>query len=560
MSARRLAVMTAVLLGSAVVPAVAQDVVQAINHPVQFGGQMVTTGQLYDASGIAARWPGASYSIELTPQLTLLNDVSAGLDLLVSSQGNEVRQSLNQFGLNPSWHWITLHLGDFSDDYTENTLQGTRVRGVGLDLKPGWFRFSVQSGQTQRAVFAGSGGATYAQHLYAGMIGVGHQESSFLNFTVLKAKDDPNSLTPAVTDTVLLDTIPVALRPQAQTRPQENLVVGLSGQLSLLESRLVLKGEGDGSVLTSDLSSPLANPGAVRLGRLISDFMPLRLSTSGDFAYKVDGSYSFGTAALRAGYQYVGAGYASLGLAYVINDREAYTVGGNVGLFQNHLLLTGQVQHQNDNLLHQKVATTDQDAMLLSAAVRPAQDLTLSVSAMNTVVANDAVNDTFAVNDRTVGVNASIALQQRFFGLPAVYSLTYGVQHTADVNAVTPVPRITVQDVSGSVQLTLDKVITVAPSLSLSATQTQGGATQDNVFVGFRGTGRFLGGKLGASFDASQTFANSRAVLSITSQVTYTLPWASQVTFQTRYSHYDALGATPAFRESFATLTVSRSL
>ena len=562
MSARRGAVMAAILVGAAAARAGAQDVVQAISHPLQVGGQMVTTGQLYAASGIAARWPGASYSIELTPQLTLLNDVSAGLDILVSSQGNQVRQSLNQFGLNPSWRWITLHLGDFSDDYSENTLQGTRVRGFGLDLKPGWFRFSFQGGQSQRAVLAGAdgGGATFAQHLYAGMIGIGHEESSFLSLTVVKAKDDPNSLTPAVTDTILLDTIPTALRPQAQTRPEENLVVGLSGQLSLFQNRLVVKGEGDGAVLTSDLSSPLANPGAVKLGRLIGDFMPLRLSTSGDFAYKVDGSWSFSTAALRVGYQYVGAGYTSLGLAYVINDREAYTVGGNVGLLQNRLVLTGQLQHQNDNLLHQKVATTNQDAALLSAAVRPTQTVSLTLSAMSTVVANDAASDTFAVNDRTVGVNSSVALQQRFFGLPAVYSLSYGVQRTSDVNVVTPVPRIEVQNASAAIQVTLGKAITVAPSVSLSATQTQGAATQENVFVGFRGQGRFLGGRLGASFDASQTFANSRAVLGITSQVTYALPWASQVTFQTRYSHYDALGATPAFRESFATLTVSRSL
>jgi len=559
----RLAIAVPALLAAlaiAAAPAAAQNVVQAISHPVTFGGQMVTTGQLYDASGIAARWPGASYTIELTPQLTLFSDVSAGLDILLSSQGTRVRQSLNQFGLNPSWRWITLHFGDFTDDYTENTLQGTRVRGFGMDLTPGWFRFSVQGGQTQRAVFAGEGGATYAQHLYAGMIGIGHQESSFLNFTIVKAKDDPNSLTPAVTDTILLDTIPVALRPQQQTTPQENLVVGLSGQLSLLGNRLVVKGEGDGAVLTADLTSPLANPDAVKLGHLISDFMPLHLSTSGDFAYKLDGSYSFGTAALRAAYQYVGAGYTSLGLAYVINDRQAYTFGGNVGLFQNRLLLTGQLQHQNDNLLHQKVATTNQDAMMLSAAVRPVPDLSASISAMSTVVANDAVNDTFAVNDRTVGVNSSLALQASFAGLPTVYSLTFGVQHTSNTSGVAPIPGITVQNLALAIQVSLTKAISVAPSLSIAATQTQGAATAENVFVGFRGQGRFLGGRLGASFDASQTYSGGRAVLGITSQVSYALPWASQVTFQTRYNHYDAISTTPAFTESFATLTVSRSL
>ena len=558
MSLRRLAMILAAV-GALTARAAAQDVVQAIQNPVRLGGQITTMGQLYAVSGIAARWPGASYDIEMTPQITLFNDISAGLDILMSSQGSQVRQSLNQFGFNPSWRWITLHAGDFSDDYSENTLQGTRVRGFGLDLKPAGFTFSLQGGESQRAVAAGAGGAAYARHIFAGQIGVGRPEGSFLNLTFVKAKDDPNSLTPAVTDTTLLDTIPVALRPQQQTRPEENFVMGLAGQLSLLNNRLVVKAEGDGSVLTTDLSSPLANAGAVRFGSLVSHFMPLRLSSSGDFAYKLDGTYGFGSGAVHAAYQYVGAGYTSLGLAYTINDRISYILGGNVGVWQNRLLLTGQLMHQNDNLLHQKVATTNQDAVMLSAAVRPAQDFTASLTAMSTIVANDAANDTFALNNRTVGVNSTLALQDHLFGRAAVYSVTYGVQHTSQTSGVVAVPRITVQNVSASVQVTLSKVISVAPSLSLSATQTEGASTQDNVFVGFRGQGRFLDGKLTASFDASQTYSNGRAVTGVNSQIGWALPWGSRLTFQTRYNHYAALGTTPAFAESFATLSVSRS-
>jgi len=555
----RLPTLVLAALAAAAANAAAQDVEQAIRNPVQLGGQITTMGQLYGVSGIPARWPGASYDIEMTPQITLFNDISAGLNILVSSQGSQVRQSLNQFGFNPSWRWITLHAGDFTDDYTDNTLQGTRVRGFGLDLRPGWFHFSLQGGESQRAVAAGAGGAAYARHLFAGQIGVGRPEGSFFSLTFVKAKDDPNSLTPAVTDTTLLDTIPVALRPQQQTRPEENFVMGLSGQLSLLGNRLVLKGEGDGAVLTSDLSSPLANAGSVRFGGLVSHFMPLRLSSSGDFAYKLDGTWSFGTGALRAGYQYVGAGYTSLGLAYTINDRVSYSFGANVGLLSNRLLLTGQLMHQNDDLLHQKVATTNQDALMLSAAVRPTQDFTASLTAMSTVVANDAANDTFAVNDRTVGVNSTLALQDHLFGKAVVYSVSYGVQHTNEAAGIVAVPRVTVQNVSGSVQVTLSKAISVAPSLSWSATATQGAATQDNVFVGFRGQGRFLGGKLTASFDATQTYSNGRALTGVNSQIGLALPWGSRLNFQTRYNHYAALGTTPAFAESFATLSVSRS-
>ena len=49
----------------------AQDVNDAIQHPFRFSGNVVTTGQLYGHTGIAGRLPGQSYSIGLTPQMTL---------------------------------------------------------------------------------------------------------------------------------------------------------------------------------------------------------------------------------------------------------------------------------------------------------------------------------------------------------------------------------------------------------------------------------------------------------------------------------------------------------
>ncbi len=545
------------LLGGA---ARAQDVENAIHNPVRFSGDVTTMGQVYGHTGIAGRWPDESFSIGFTPQLLFFNDVTVGLDLLLSTQGSNVQQNINQLGFNPSWRWITLHAGDFSDDYTDLTVQGTRVRGAGFDLTPGRLRFSFQGGQSQRAVFAGDGTSVYARNLFAGTVGYGNPDGSFLNLTIVKAKDDPNSIRQAVIDTTLInDTIPVPLRPQEQTRPQENLVMGIGGQVALLGHHLVVKGEGDGAVVTHDLDSPLANASAVRFGSLVSHFMPLRLSSSGDYAYKLDGTYGFGAGAVHAGYQYIGPGYTSLGLSYLINDRRAFTFGGNVGLLQNRMLLQGQWQHQNDNVLGQKVATTNQDAVMVSAALRPADNLSATVTAMGNAVVNDASIDTFAVNDHSYALTTSLALQESLLGKPATYSLSYGIQRTHDISVVMPVPRVTVHNVAGSVQITLSTAIAVAPSLSLAATQTDGATTEKNVFVGFRGTGRFLQGRLTASFDASQTFANSRGVMGVNSQVTYALPWTSRLMFQTRYSHYAALGSQRAFTESFATLTVART-
>jgi hypothetical protein len=48
-------------------------------------------------------------------------------------------------------------------------------------------------------------------------------------------------------------------------------------------------------------------------------------------------------------------------------------------------------------------------------------------------------------------------------------------------------------------------------------------------------------------------------VFAVTGQANYTLPWESRAALTLRHTRYDAIGARPAFQESFATLSVSRS-
>lgn len=525
--------------------------------PVQLSGDVTTTGQLYGAAGIPDRWPGQSWTIEMNPEATLFGSFHLGFGLVLSSQGDQYRQNIDQFGLNPRFGWVTLHLGDFSKDYAPYTVQGTRVRGAGFDLRPGIFRFSIQGGRTQRAVFGDGAGATYARSLVAGLIGLGKETSSYVDLMVVKAKDDPSSVPQAQVDTLLLDTIPVALRPQQQNLPEENLVVGLSGQAQLLRSRLVIAGDAAGALITRDLTSPAANPTAVTLGRVLNALIPLKLSTGGDYAYHLHGTLDLGSASLKAGWQYVGPGYTSLGLSYLINDREGYDLGGAVRLFRNSLTLQGEVQHQNDNLLGQKLATTNNDALALTGSWRIAPTLTTTISGQQSVVANTSPVDTFAVNTHSIALTAMTAWQASLFGRTSVLAVAYTLQRTTDFDPFTHLPRMTVHNVSLSDDFSLTPAISFAPSLSVAATQITGSATEENVYAGFRGQVRL--GKLHLAAGTSQAFSAGRRVSALTSDDSYLLPWQSRLSLQVRYTSYTAYGSMPAFAESFATLTVSRS-
>jgi hypothetical protein len=374
---------------------------------------------------------------------------------------------------------------------------------------------------------------------------------------LVKAKDDVSSLAATLADTTLLDTIPVALRPRIETRPQENLVLGVQGQIGLLARRLVVRAEAAGALITKDLESPAANPGGVGGGTTVDPLMPLHLSTSGDLAYRFDADANLGSGGLRVGYEYVGAGYTSLGLAYLINDRRAYQLGGNVRLAQGKLNLQAQYQHQNDNLLGQKIATTDRNSIVASAAILLGRRFSTSLTAMTNVIANHAAVDTFLVDNRSFAFTASSSLQTSLLQRTTTLSLSYALQRSSDANPVTQIPQITVHNLSTAVQVSLSKTVSVSPSVSFAVTQNSAAATQSNVYAGFRGQARL--GALRTSFGATQTWSAGRGVFGVTGQATYTLPWEGRLAFQLRHTRYDAIGTRPAFQETFATLSVARS-
>jgi len=526
--------------------------------PVRFTGDVNSTGELYGASGVAARRPGESWRASVNAQLTFLNSFSVGMSFLVSSEGSQLRQNVGQFGIDPRWRWVTLHLGDFSRNLSTYTVQGTRLRGAGIDLRPGILRFSLETGRAQRTVAAGgAGNLAYQRSLTAALIGVGREDGSFLDVLVMRAKDDPASLQQAFTDTLLLDTLPVALRPRYDVRPQDNLVVGSQGQATLLGRRLVLKGEAAVAVMTHDVESPAATPTGVSGGGSLGSLVPVTLSTSRDYALRFDGTYSGAAGSLSAGYEYVGPGFTSLGLAYVINDRRALSLGGSVRLLGGRVNLQGQLQHQNDNLLGQKSSTTGRDAQVLSASAMVTPRLTTALTVMRSTIRNDASVDTFLVDNRSLALTANAAMQTTLFGLRSSVSLAYAFQQAADGNVVTRIPQVTVHNVSAAVQVTVSRALTLAPSVSLATTRMVGSPTQQNVFLGLRAQGRF--GTFRPSAALTRTFSSGRSVTSLTGQVGYALPWEARLSLQARHVRYGAIGAHPAFNESFLTLSVARS-
>ena len=533
-------------------------------------GEVVTTGEVYMHAGAEARRPGQSWRAQYAPHLELVGGVSVSADILLSSEGSELRQNINQAGFTPRWGWGAAHLGDFSRGYSGYTTQGLRVRGAGLDLTPGWMRFSVQGGRTQRAVASLSSGPVFRRNMMAAKLGVGSDGGSFLDVTVLKAKDDPNSvertllvIDPTVLDTLVDDVTRDSLLPRLNTfnRPQENLVLGVAGQLPLFSNALVIRGEAARSAITRDLLSPQADPeglsGAARA--VAKHVMPIHLSTSDDAAYNVEVNYNGRAVSAQAAYEEVGAGYSSLGLGYLINDRRAYRLGGSARLLGGRVALQGQYQHQNDNLLDQLESTTSRDAISATAAVRVTDAVMTTLAAVTNTIENPAPVDTFVVDNRALAITSSTVFAHSLFGRPSSTSLTYGLQQTSDGNTIREVPGVVVHNAAVQLQVPLTRTASVSPSLSTVLTRIDGQEDQRNVFLGFRGQARFRDGRLRTTGDVNQNFNGGRRVFGMRAQASYELPHAIRLTLQGRHTQYSAFATRPAFRESFVTTTLARS-
>ena len=165
-----------------------------VKKNIHISGEAGAYGELYSMNGQQDRRPSATGRLFFRPTIDLFGLFQIPFEFLISTEGNSARQNINQFGINPRWSWGTLHAGDFTTEYSKYTLSGIRIRGGGIDLTPGNFRFSTAAGFTQRSVPGGAQDGTFKRFLFATKIGFGNEQSSYFDLIFLRAKDEVSSI------------------------------------------------------------------------------------------------------------------------------------------------------------------------------------------------------------------------------------------------------------------------------------------------------------------------------------------------------------------------------
>ncbi|MGE8377958.1 MAG: hypothetical protein ACN6PN_06385, partial [Sphingobacterium sp.] len=165
--------------------------------PFRFDGNVELRGMFYHASGIADRMEPVNYLISGSPTISLYG-WRIPFSFTLSKKQSSFQQPFNQFGLSPTYKWITLHAGYRNVTFSPYTLAGHTILGGGVELHPGKLRFGLMYGRLNRATVIDTASMSLVPYSFtrkglAVKLGYG-TSANFFDLNLLHAKDDSSSI------------------------------------------------------------------------------------------------------------------------------------------------------------------------------------------------------------------------------------------------------------------------------------------------------------------------------------------------------------------------------
>jgi hypothetical protein len=318
----------------------AQDVEQILKAPILVTNGGVSFSQIgnYSEDSTSNLVPYSYYlSGNINANLYGVVDLPFSFAYTNNQVSSNLPQPFNRFSMSPSYKWITTHIGYASMNFSPYTLAGHEFMGVGVELTPNQsIKISAMYGRLKKTVEPDTIGTEPSYLRMGGGLKIDYMNKLLdANIVLFKAKDDVNSLTYNLADSIVI-------------KPQENIAGSAMVNLKLIDN-LSVKLEYAISALNHDISkNDSINNGA-------SDFL---IKQYGDLAYyyafKSSVSQTSKLGNIGASYEKVSPNYKTLGGYYFNNDFENITanLATSIKKFLNIALDAG---YQRDNLKEQKV-------------------------------------------------------------------------------------------------------------------------------------------------------------------------------------------------------------
>lgn len=360
----------------------AQDISQiAKNDPLLITGSIGTNNTYFHSSA------GNNYMSPLSNSVFAnLNINVYGFSLPFSIYFSNDNLNFNypqfSFNLSPSYKNFTAHFGQSSMPFS-NYILNMSFNGVGLEYKGPKFRASAFYGVLRRAVnddpeSPNPRRAQYKRYGWGFSAGYGKNGNS-IDIYFLRAYDSEGSIDEYW---------------RQYYRPQENLVVGLKGQVSLW-NRVSLSVNMATSAFTADTESQKVTTGeATRFDKIFEPRYTSRVRFAGDAAL----NFSFPWMNASVFYKIIQPDYVSLGTYYTSNNYHSLGVNLGTTLFRR-LSLSASFSGQADNLSDQQLYTTEGYVYNAMASLRLGNNF--SLSAMYNGYLQRQSDGTAVVNDTT---------------------------------------------------------------------------------------------------------------------------------------------------------------
>lgn len=275
----------------------------------------------------------------------------------------------NRLSLNPSYKWLTAHIGDVAMTFSPYTLSGHQFSGLGIDATPtSKLKLSAMYG---RLIRANEFDPDNPQSVPAyKRIGYGLKsaydfEKFSLGLTFFAAKDEENSVD---------NPFPV----ETAVNPQENLVISIDGKVKLFGSA-ILNVEYATSGITADARASGIPENGGPLGILFNG----NATTQYYNAFNAQLSASLGNGSVGATYERIDPGYQTLGAYFFNNDLENIAVNASQSIFNNAVNIAVNAGLQRDNLDKTKTTELQRVVSAINVSVRASEKLNINGSYSN---------------------------------------------------------------------------------------------------------------------------------------------------------------------------------
>ncbi|GJQ20999.1 MAG: hypothetical protein HBSIN02_13540 [Bacteroidia bacterium] len=378
--------------------------------PLTMTGSVGFSSEAYTASGIAARRPPASARLFANASASAFG-MSYGLQANLTTEGSEFRQSMSQIGLDVSYEWIHVTLGDVRPSLSRFSVEGISLRGALVELTPGSLLFSAAAGQSQRAVQPDSTDPyrkpAYDRSLYAVKMGYGSLSEWFVHLIGVYAHDDRSSLPPGT-----------------DVAPQENFNASTSFGSKLLENRLSLEGTVTLSTLSEDTRLPEIDRTTTPV--IFSPFIKERGGNRTDYAARINAQYSEKGYGVQTFYERIQPGFASLGLATTRSDQESFGIRPHATFLDQHARVTLDFSQSRNNLLNNLASTSTRRNFGVLSMLRISKEMSLNASYRLL---------TYEINPRNGG--SAIPLDQTSHAVTLVPTLSWVSDRTSHTASLT---------------------------------------------------------------------------------------------------------------------------